>query len=78
MASITKRKMTDSQRKARLANLEKGRIKRMEALKQKKEYKAEEYDLSSEKVTVKHLLSRKRNQKENRDKGRKATKSRES
>ena len=48
MASITKRKMTSKQKEARMKNLEKGRIKRMEALKQKKESKAEEYDLSSD------------------------------
>ena len=40
--------MTSKQKEARMKNLEKGRIKRMEALKQKKESKAEEYDLSSD------------------------------
>ena len=48
MASITKRKMISKQKEARMKNLEKGRIKRMKALKQKKESKAEEYDLSSD------------------------------
>src|SRR5437868_5550984 len=45
------RKMTEKQKAARLANLERGRKKRLESLKQKKEARArgghEEYDLSS-------------------------------
>ena len=47
----TKRKMTDKQKTARLANLERGRKKRMESLKQKKDKEKEpkqvEYDLNS-------------------------------
>jgi hypothetical protein len=46
-----KRTMTDKQKVARLANLERGRKKRLESLQQKKESKArgkEEYDLSSD------------------------------
>lgn len=48
----TKRQMTDKQKVARLANLERGRKKRLESLQQKKEAKEkgepEEYDLSSD------------------------------
>ena len=40
--------MTDKQKNARLLNLEKGRLKRKETLKQKQESKGEEYDLSSD------------------------------
>ena len=45
-----KRSITDKQKKARLANLEAGRKKRMEALQKKKATKEneQEYDLSSE------------------------------
>ncbi len=46
-----KQKITDKQKAARLANLERGRKKRMESLKQKKDEKLNEqneYDLSSE------------------------------
>jgi hypothetical protein len=50
MSSLPKRTrlpMTDKQKQARLANLEKGRIKRMTSLKQKKESpKKVEFDLS--------------------------------
>ena len=49
-----KRTMTEAQKKARLANLEKGRMKRKEALKQKQERfadKEEEYDLSSDSLS---------------------------
>ena len=48
MSLNTKKKMTSKQKEARMKNLEKGRMKRMESLKQKKESKAEEYDLSSD------------------------------
>ena len=40
--------MTDKQKNARLLNLEKGRLKRKETLKQKQESKGEEYNLSSD------------------------------
>ena len=39
--------MTEKQKGARIANLANGRKKRMEMLKQKKEQKPEEYDISS-------------------------------
>ena len=39
--------MTEKQKAARIANLANGRKKRMEMLKQKKEQKPEEYDISS-------------------------------
>ena len=42
-----KRTMTEKQKAARMANLANGRKKRMEMIKQKKEQKPEEYDLSS-------------------------------
>ena len=48
MSLNTKKKMTSKQKEARMKNLEKGRMKRMESLKQKKESKAEEYDLISD------------------------------
>ena len=52
METKNKRPMTDKQKAARLANLERGRKKRMESIKQKKEDEQEpkgvEYDLSSE------------------------------
>ena len=52
METKSKRPMTDKQKAARLANLERGRKKRMESIKQKKEVEQEpkgvEYDLSSE------------------------------
>ena len=48
MSLNTKKKMTSKQKEARMKNLEKGRMRRMESLKQKKESKAEEYDLSSD------------------------------
>ena len=51
MENKPKRTMTEAQKKARLANLEKGRLKRKEALKQKQESKEEEYDLSSESLS---------------------------
>ncbi|HRP37291.1 MAG TPA: hypothetical protein PLS50_05785 [Candidatus Dojkabacteria bacterium] len=43
-----KRKITDAQRAARNDNLAKGRKKRMENIKQKKEMKEQEYDISSD------------------------------
>lgn len=43
-----KKVMTDKQKNARLLNLEKGRLKRKETLKQKQESKGEEYNLSSD------------------------------
>ena len=48
MSLKTKKKMTSKHKEARMKNLEKGRMKRMESLKQKKESKAEEYDLSAD------------------------------
>jgi len=43
-----KRIMTEKQKAARLANLERGRKKRLESIQQKKEAKTKEYDLSSQ------------------------------
>ena len=43
-----KRTMTDKQKTARLANLERGRAKRKEMIQKKKEPKPDEYDISSD------------------------------
>jgi len=43
-----KRQLTDKQKAARIDNLAKGRKKRMEMIKQKKEMKEQEYDISSD------------------------------
>ncbi|HRP37659.1 MAG TPA: hypothetical protein PLS50_07680 [Candidatus Dojkabacteria bacterium] len=43
-----KRQLTDKQKAARIDNLAKGRKKRMEMIKQKREMKEQEYDISSD------------------------------
>lgn len=50
-SKTVKRSMTEAQKKARLANLEKGRQKRKESLKEKHESKEQEYDLSSDSLS---------------------------